>query len=68
MRRSLTAIAIPLSLLAAGCGRDHGVPTSADNQAMDAASSRLDNAANALDAVDERLPPANEAGQSASNP
>jgi hypothetical protein len=57
------ALVLPLVAIAlAGCGRDQGVPTSADNRAMDAASNRLDNAANELDRVDERLPPTNENG------
>jgi len=45
--------------LLSGCGRDRQVPTSEDNQAMDAASNRLDNAADELDRVHERLPDEN---------
>jgi hypothetical protein len=54
--RKLPLILPLLAAAMAGCGRDEAVPTSADNQAMDAASNRLDRAANALDRVDERLP------------
>ena len=55
--RSLPLI-LPLAAAALlqGCGRDQPVPSSADNRAMDAASNSLDNAAVALDRVDQTLP------------
>lgn len=65
MKRVLWAgIAGIALLLPTACQRDAAVPTERDNKRLDSASNLLDQAPNALETVDERLPDtgANENG------
>ena len=67
MKRVLWVAMAGLAMLTTACKRDDAVPSERENTRLDSASNLLDQAPNALEVVDERLPAAagNQSGPAA---